>query len=130
MLRQASPGVPLPIFKHASSLAECWNSLQQPVQHLGSCLQEAFTALLRDSCEELASAKPILARARDLGSTSIALLHARRCRCLDTMSALRERLLIYAENHLTTADELRLESGCEALVSFSSSPITQHRLTS
>ena len=32
------------------------------------------------------------------------------------MSALRERLLIYAENHLTTADELRAEPGCEMLV--------------
>ena len=32
------------------------------------------------------------------------------------MSALRERLLIYAENHLTTADELRAKPGCEMLV--------------
>ena len=125
MLRQASAGTHLPGVGVASHHTQLPGYLRKHCSLAVPHLQDAFAALLRHDCEELASAKPILARARIVGSSSMAFLHARRHCCLNTMSVLHERLLIYAENHLTTADELRLESGCEALVSPPSSTIVQ-----
>ena len=78
--------------------------------------QDAWTALLADPSPALSPALPLLARAAEIGNAGGQLLAVRLQGCLDSMAALADRLLTYAELNESTAEELRSEPHCHHLV--------------